>query len=138
MEGEGVKQAYCIVLFVSNGGRVTPKGEPIMGPDDRPECVDGRWYPARSLCTKAYDCHECELLQHTLVHYYKPEDMAWVCTQCEDELMKSSKERGIWFVRPGYYGEGYCQYPKCWRLLEHGEPRYSILRTLFVGPILSQ
>lgn len=130
MEGEGVKLAFCPVLWKSNGGPMDPQGHPVISPREEDN--------VRGYCTKGFDCALCPLLQNEL-SYVAPENKLWVCSDCVKDLMRLGKELQTKLITPGYYSEGFCQSPTCSRpnRTEPGEElqaRHSILLQLLIGP----
>lgn len=101
---EGVKEAFCLLLWAETGGRIDAKGQPIFGSGA----------PARGVCTEPYDCYGCPLMQKELARH--PEGHAfWVCPACVSYLAKDAKAREVSFHLPGHYSEGQCQYAECTR-----------------------
>ena len=119
-------KAFCVLLFVSNGGQVDERGKPIFK----------RGWRTRGNCRDPGDCDGCPLMQQELAKY-APSSIMWVCPVCIRELTRQAKEQGMSFLAPGYFTEGLCQYEGCSRpaRTEGGEElpaRYSHLLQLFI------
>ena len=131
---EGCKEAFCILLWVRNGGTVDNKGRPIspnrvgqlevitnddldeeMAAAEHPteESVQERRY-ARGSCTRPYDCTSCHLMQDELANY-DPSEVVWVCPDCLHGIFRSAKKAGIKITAPGHYSEGICEFLGCSR-----------------------
>lgn len=101
---EGSKEAFCLLLWLANGGKVNAKGKPIFQADSR----------ARGYCSTPYDCYSCVLMRRELAEH--PEGSAfWVCPACVSVLAKDAKTCGLSFHLPGHFTEGQCQYDGCTR-----------------------
>lgn len=128
-EGEGGKEAFCLLLWSSNGGQFDPKGRPYLE----------RGSYSRGNCTRPHDCFTCPLMQEELAQH-PPEEVCWVCPACLSEVAKQAKEQSFEFRLPGYFTEGQCQYRRCQRpaRVEEGVelPRgWSRFLQLVLGPI---
>jgi hypothetical protein len=101
---EGGKEAFCILLWAENGGRVDSRGKPVYNASG----------PVRGNCVTPYDCYGCPLMQKEVARH-PPGYAFWVCPACVAELVKDAKTRGASFHLPGHYTEGQCQYQDCTR-----------------------
>lgn len=120
MDGDGVQQAFCILLWRANGGAVDANGKPQFKSD-----------PVRGICTRAYDCSTCGLMQQEL-RFQKPFESWWVCPSCASTLKSRRDAKGEHLQLLGFYTEGECQSPACTR---EGEYKFSILLQLVLGDI---
>lgn len=123
---EGAKEAFCLLLWAENGGKVDRKGRPLFGASG----------PTRGHCTTPYDCYGCTLMQREIARH--PTGYAfWVCPACVTVLAKEAKAIGQPFHLPGHFTEGQCQYAGCTRpeRTEGGEelpPRFSRFLQLII------
>jgi hypothetical protein len=101
---EGGKEAFCLLLWIANGGRVDSKGRPLFGSSGH----------ARGNCATPYDCYGCELMQRELSQHAVGYAF-WVCPECASVLVKDAKNRGVSFRLPGHFTEGQCQHVGCTR-----------------------
>lgn len=122
MDGDGVQQAFCTLLWRANGGEVDKRGQPIFRRKEE---------PIRGYCTRAYDCYTCSLMQEELRNY-PPDHVTWVCPDCASHLKKRARGVGAHLVMPGFYTEGYCQSPFCRR---EPEARLSPILQVVIGDI---
>ena len=116
-------ESFCQLLWAANGGQVNQKGIPIPG----------RGF-IRGYCRRSKDCALCPIMAQELVQH-PAEAQAWLCTDCVNTVSVRAKERRMKGVLLGHYTEGYCQNPACWMISRIGEPRYSVLLQLVLGPI---
>jgi hypothetical protein len=101
---EGVKEAFCLLLWAENGGKVDTRGRPAFNASGQ----------TRGNCTTPYDCYGCALMQRELARH--PVGYAfWVCPACVSVLAKDAKTREVSFHLPGHFTEGQCQYEGCTR-----------------------
>ena len=121
---DGEKQAFCLLLWQENGGRVDDQGRPLFEIYDAP----------RGLCTKPYDCATCDLFIRAQVN--TPGTKMWVCHECARSLSREHKEIGRRITISGHYNEGFCQNPRCWHLYTSEEisPKRSSFLQLVVLP----
>ncbi len=144
--------AFCLLLFLHNGGVVDQKGKPILQAcpycqgsgrqtveDDCSQCAgtghDNR--RVRGYCGQAGDCASCPELQMEIAHYH-PSLIHWFCTDCVSKAVALAKLASVKLTISGYYNEGLCQGPYCPR--EGSEQlqlpaRYSPLLQLLIGPL---
>lgn len=126
--GEGLKLAFCLLLWVEQGGQVDSMGRPLSpslaglspialededleeGADIDPETTTH--IPVRGTCTTPWDCSTCQLMQNELSRH-NPDQINWICPACLDEVFKTAKHKGIKLFAPGHYSEGICTYKKC-------------------------
>ncbi len=103
---EGSKQAFCMLLWINNGGTVNHRGQPLATGPGR---VTGN-------CTTPFDCYSCALMQQELINLNKAgKQTIWVCPSCLDEVIKQMKNNSQFFHLPGHFTEGQCQYDLCQR-----------------------
>ncbi len=123
-EEEVNDEAFCLLLWQRNGGKVSPTGRVYLDTDQ--EFVRGR-------CTNPADCFQCGVMQEALakitaqgIHHI------WVCPNCASVVSKEVKEGAVSAKLPGYFTEGYCQRPSCERAADDPDPeaRKSILLQL--------
>lgn len=110
MDGEGIKAAFCILMWRHHGGSLDADLRPVS------DQVDSGNTNVRGACSRPYDCQSCAILQQELEHYPR-EQIHWVCPSCISDVFKR-KKAGEDIVVPGYYGDGYCTYPECHRANE--------------------
>lgn len=126
MDGDGIKQAFCLLKWRASGGAFNADGRPVLpkvDPDDDAVIV--------GCCTRAYDCYSCEFMQQELS--YHPADRAnWVCPSCISRLKSRRDGLGLHLALAGYYTEGWCQNPTCCR---EGDERFSSFLQLVLGDI---
>ena len=96
------KEAFCLVMWRSEGGLVDSEGKPT-GP------------PVQGLCDNPEDCGKCGLLQATLAGLGPDKTYLWVCPDCADRALTGAKHWKIRTQAPGYYSSGLCQRPQCQR-----------------------
>lgn len=149
---EGNKEAFCLLLWRSTGGAIDGKGRPTHRPqliwlpitDDDIDCEEekaaqlGTANPfARGLCTRPYDCVDCEHMQDELKNY-PAEEINWACSECLRDISVWAKQTGAKVDFPGFFSEGACTYRGCSRpsRVEDGEgfPGLSSGQTVEVGP----
>lgn len=128
-DGEGNKESFCLLLWRSNGGRVTDdlriarQGFNLEG--EIPQY-------SRGYCTKPYDCYSCDILQEE-IHKHPPGSVIWLCIDCVKQETQRCKEAERPFHLPGFYTEGHCQSPECERPAgPEGLIRYSRFLQLFI------
>ena len=125
MDGDGVKQAFCLLKWRASGGAFDSVGRPVLPKPD----PNGEEVVIVGYCTRAYDCYDCEFMQHEL-SFHPPHLVAWVCPPCVSKLKSRRDEKGSHLQAPGYYTEGQCQNPTCTR-----EDRHSSFLQLIIGDI---
>ncbi len=124
---EGGKEAFCLLLWLANGGQLTSQGR--LDPRTR----------ARGLCADPFDCFQCNLMQAEIARH--PTGHAiWVCPGCVSDAIKEAKKRGAPFSLPGHFTEGICQFRGCARpsSIEAGvelPAGHSKFLQLFISPI---
>jgi predicted nucleic acid-binding Zn ribbon protein len=125
MDGDGIKQAFCLLKWRASGGAFDAEGRPVLPtdlPDDEDRVIVG-------YCTRAYDCYSCEFMQQELAHH--PADrVTWACPTCVARLKSRPNNRGLHLTLAGYYTEGQCQAPSCIR-----EDRHSCFLQLVLGDV---
>lgn len=126
---EGAKEAFCLLLFISNGGRVDDKGRPVFA----------RGVAARGLCAEPVDCYQCSLMQQEIARH-PPGHAFWVCPACLTQVVKKAKKDGVPHHVTGHYTEGHCQYVGCERPpRQEGNEElargYSRFLQLFIGDV---
>lgn len=85
-----IKVAWCNLLFTSNGGRLTKRGVPIIRTEED---------EARGLCNRAWDCHQCSILQSFVSEQIaEGKEAHWECTKCA-----YTEVPGMLKAVPGYY-----------------------------------
>lgn len=99
---EGVKEAFCLLLWSANGGRVNQLGKPVFDKSGQ----------VRGSCSTPYDCFGCALMQQELSRH-PPGYAFWVCPACVSVIVKQAKAGGASFHLPGHFTEGQCQYEYC-------------------------
>ena len=134
-DGEGGREAFCLLLWRSTGGRVTLDKKIVQALDQEGEVESY----ARGYCTRPWDCYQCPLMQEEIAQH-PPGETAWVCPSCLSAISKTVKERGYRLTLPGHFTEGQCQYKDCDRPahLENGveiPARFSRFLQLVIGPI---
>lgn len=116
--------AFCPLLWQANGGRLNQKGQPIFDGD-----------PVRGRCHEPGDCHRCELMQNVIFNLVSQGVISlWICPSCVGVVHDEAEEQGINIKMPGFYTEGLCQRPKCYRGEDVGDNRRfsSVLQLLTV------
>lgn len=83
------KEAFCLLLWVSRGGR-------------------------RGSCDEPTDCYRCPLLQRE-ISLHPAGYTNWVCPSCLQEISRKAKNQGKHIQMTGHYSEGQCQYKGCTR-----------------------
>jgi hypothetical protein len=124
---EGGKEAFCLLLWFSNGGRLTPTGK-----------VDTR-IQTRGLCSTPYDCSGCQLMQEEIARHQSGHAM-WLCPTCVNDAVREAKTKSIPYLLPGHFTEGFCQYKSCTRAAmrlgkEEIQARFSAFLQLFIGAL---
>jgi hypothetical protein len=131
------KDAFCLLLWVHQGGRVDEKGRPVRV----------RGVRASGNCDAPDDCYRCQLMQQEISRH-PPGHAIWVCPDCIGDVVKVAKGKEVSYYLAGHYTEGQCQYMGCVRppRLEYDEaaesivekPRgYSRFLQLFIGDVNS-
>ena len=153
---DGVKDAFCPILWRHSGGAVDDSGTPLLGAcgtcngtsktpegEDCPAC-DGTGHDhntrSRGYCTRAYDCADCKDFQYEL-SFVPVDEKFWLCSGCLAAAFKEARARGFRLLVPGFYSEGYCQAPEC--VLRGSErlglpPRYSPFLQIVMGPLFKR
>jgi len=108
-DGEGGKEAFCLLLWKYNGGVVTPALGILRHSFDQEGLLPKY---VRGYCTRPGDCFSCPTMQEEIAKHV-PGKALWVCSDCVDVLLESSRSAGLPFHLPGYYTEGQCQNPGC-------------------------
>jgi hypothetical protein len=121
MDGEGVQQAFCPLLWRANGGKLNARGLPVITDE-----------PIRGMCTRAYDCFTCELMQEEL-SFYQPGTVWWLCPECVARIKSRRDIRGQHIKLLGFYTEGECQNAHC-----HRADRHSPILQLLLGDIYKE
>jgi len=127
VEGEKAPPEFCLLLWATRGGRIGSRGEPIFS----------SLATSAGYCDNPTDCAGCPLMQEEIAKH--PEGKTWwLCPDCLDDAVTSSKEKGTTYHIPGHYTEGQCQNPNCARPGYFDlEPRYSPILQLFIGNLNS-
>lgn len=100
----GDKEAFCLLLWSYQGGRINAKGLPISTPGAR---ISG-------YCDNPNDCYRCPLMQREIQRH--PEGHAnWVCPDCLKEISRLAKIKGVSIHMTAHYTEGQCQFVGCTR-----------------------
>jgi hypothetical protein len=97
------KEAFCLLLWRSRGGRVDNRGKAIVS----------KHSPSGS-CDEPTDCYKCPLLQQE-VSMHPAGQTNWVCPACLPEICRTAKTQGRSIHLTGHYTEGRCQYVRCTR-----------------------
>lgn len=125
----GKKEAFCPLLFeAGHGGRAD-----LI--DDDGNYVGQRH--VRGLCTEPIDCNSCVFMQHE-ISYHHPDTVTWVCPTCIGPIFKWAKKNNVQIHAPGFYSEGYCEYPWCERPGDgtpEMPPKFSLMRQVVFGRI---
>lgn len=105
------KEAFCLLLWVHQGGRVNAKGRAVKsgsGPS--------------GYCDDPTDCCRCPLLQRE-ISLHPTGHANWVCPACLTEISRKAKSQAKRIHMTGHYSEGQCQYVGCERppRLEYGD-----------------
>ena len=126
---------FCILYWVSNGGEVDSKGNPVF----RRSNASGTC-PRDPEDAEESGCKTCPLMQHEL-SFHNPRFVMWVCPACIAEVTKIAREMNSPVRLPGYYSSGICEYSGCTRapLVINNEEitpaKYSSVLQLFIGDI---
>lgn len=126
---EGPKEAFCPLLHRAGEGAV------MVITDDEGNYLEKRF--VRGLCTKVIDCDSCQYMQNEVAQH-PAEDVCWVCPTCIDIVFKWAKGHGVPIDVPGFYSEGYCQFPWCERPVSETirvPARYSRFRQIVFGKL---
>lgn len=97
----GEKEAFCLLLWASQGGVVSNSGKPVIT----------RHGPS-GMCDDPTDCYRCPLLQAE-ISLHPPGHSNWVCPPCLPEISKRARALGKRIHLTGHYAEGQCQYIGC-------------------------
>ena len=108
-DGEGGKEAFCLLLWRRNGGVVTPELKINKQAFDQ-EGVLQRYI--RGYCTRPWDCFSCPDMQDELKQY-EPGKAVWLCSDCADLAISQVRSAGLPHRLPGYFTEGQCQNTAC-------------------------
>ena len=133
-DGEGGKEAFCLLLWKSTGGGVTPDLKILRSFDQ--EGTDERF--ARGYCTRPWDCFTCPTMQDELAQHV-PGTALWLCQTCVTDMVKAAEAAELAFSLPGHYCEGQCQRTACDRPSftdDEGThpPGFSRFLQLYIGP----
>lgn len=104
----GAKEAFCLLLWVHQGGQVNAKGLPVYTRNNR----------ASGNCDNPDDCYRCQLMQQEIGRH-PPGHANWVCPACLKDVVNIAKAKGVPIHLTGHYSEGQCQFVGCTR-----PPRY--------------
>lgn len=104
----GDKEAFCLLLWGYQGGRVNAKGLPVSTPGVR----------ASGYCDNPDDCYRCPLMQQEIVRH-PPGHANWVCPACLKDVVAVAKAKDVPVRLTGHYTEGQCQYRGCTRPPRH-------------------
>lgn len=121
MDGDGIPQAFCPLLWKANGGSFNANGTPRL-PVLEQDYIRGN-------CTEPYDCDTCGFLQEELTLHPR---WAWCCQPCVSRLKKRTAGRGDHLRLAGFYTDRFCQNPRC---STPGEERWL---QLVLGDILKE
>lgn len=98
------KEAFCILLWRYQGGRIDSSGRKPIFSKSGPS----------GFCDDPTDCYRCSLLQQE-ISFHPPGHANWVCPSCLTEVSRKSKDTGKYIRITGHYSEGQCQYVGCTR-----------------------
>jgi len=108
-DGEGGKEAFCLLLWQYNGGVVTSELRILHRAFDQegflPKYV-------RGYCTRPGDCFSCPTMQEELAKH-PPGKALWLCSECVDSMLDRVHTEGKAYHLPGHYTEGRCQNSEC-------------------------
>lgn len=130
----GRKEAFCLLLWKYQGGKISPKNIPVRVPEIH----------ASGACDEPNDCYRCPLMQIEIARHL-PGYANWVCPDCLNSVVQIAKIRNVAIHFTGHYTEGQCQFIGCTRperveLGDEGEMQqfpsnYSRFLQLVIGEI---
>jgi hypothetical protein len=89
-----MKQAFCTLLFASNGGTFLPSGDPLFAPG------------VKGSCDEAYDCGRCPLMGQWLdQRAQEGSRIGWECVGCLNETKGEGRSL------PGFFQSGWVDEP---------------------------
>ena len=108
-DGEGGKEAFCLLLWQYNGGAITPELRILRYALDQEGLIQKY---VRGYCTRPMDCFSCPTMREELAKH-APGKTLWVCSDCAAALIEVARSSDLPYHLPGYYSEGQCQNPEC-------------------------
>ncbi len=100
----GDKEAFCLLLWGYQGGRVNAKSLPVSTPGVH----------ASGYCDNPDDCYRCPIMQQEVARH-PPGHANWVCPACLKDAVEKAKAKGVPIHLTGHYTEGQCQFVGCTR-----------------------